>query len=64
MLTKGEVMYIQDLLRLNKEILGWLSVQKGMIPRDYAKDLARLLVRVEDEVKTKKEGENGLHLHK
>ena len=48
-------MYIQDLLRLNKEILGWLSVQKGMIPRDYAKDLARLLVRVKDEVKTKKE---------
>jgi hypothetical protein len=44
-------MYLDELLRLNKEILGWLSVQKGMIPKDYAKDLARLLSRVEEEQK-------------
>ena len=61
MLTKGEVMYIQELIELNKEILRWLSFQKGMIPSDYAKDLARLVVRAEDELK---QGErNGLHLH-
>ena len=52
-------MYIQDLLRLNREILDYLNTQRGMIPRDYAAELARLIVRVEEEVKTKQESEDG-----
>lgn len=43
------IMYIQQLIRLNKELLSWLNTQSGMIPRDYAKDLARLLSRIESE---------------
>lgn len=57
-------MYIQDLLRLNREILDYLNTQRGMIPRDYAAELARLIVRVEEEVKNQKESEDGLHLHR
>ena len=44
-------MYIQQLIRLNKELLSWLNTQSGMIPRDYARDLARLLSRIESEQK-------------
>ena len=55
MLTKGEVMYLYQLLELNKEILSYLNTQRGMIPRDYAKDLARLIARVEQEIEEKKQ---------
>ena len=47
-------MYIQDLLRLSKEILDYLNTQRGMIPKDYAKDLARLITKVEEEQKCQK----------
>jgi hypothetical protein len=42
---------LRDLLELNKEVLGWLNTQRGMIPKDYAKDLAKLISRVELSIK-------------
>ena len=45
-----ELKEVKSLLKLNKEILSWLSIQKGFIPKDYARDLARQLVRAENEV--------------
>jgi hypothetical protein len=47
-------MYLHELLTLNKEILSWLNTQRGMIPRDYAKDLCRLISRVEQELNVEK----------
>ena len=54
MLTKGEIMYLHELLTLNKEILSWLNTQRGMIPKDYAKELCRLISRVEQELNVEK----------
>lgn len=35
------------LVALCKDLCGWLSSQRGMIPKDYAKDLAKLITTVE-----------------
>ena len=43
-------MYILELLKLNKEVLSWLNTQRGMIPKDYAKELAKWISRVEKEL--------------
>jgi hypothetical protein len=48
-------MYLRELLRLNREILDYLNTQRGLIPRDYAKDLALLISRVESELKDRDE---------
>jgi hypothetical protein len=47
---------LHDLVELNKDLLGWLNTQRGMIPRDYARDLAKILSVIE---RNKEEKTNG-----
>jgi len=46
-----DIKSLRELIELNKEVLSWLNTQRGMIPKDYAKDLARLISRAELSIK-------------
>jgi hypothetical protein len=39
---------VERLVELNKELVGWLNTQRGMIPRDYARDLAKVLSEIDN----------------
>ena len=40
----------EDIKKL-QEIGAWLSNQRGMLCRDFAKDLARILIKIQQNVK-------------
>jgi hypothetical protein len=42
-------MSIDKLVELNLELVGWLSTQRGAIPKDYAKELSKILTVIERE---------------
>ena len=39
---------VERLVELNKELVGWLNTRRGMIPRDYARDLAKVLSEIDN----------------
>lgn len=45
----GQEDTVGALLALCTSLCGWLSSQRGIIPNDYAKDLAKLITRLEKE---------------